>query len=428
MSESLPIVSVDFKDGEVTLTSEQAKVSAHELYRLGADLVMESGSVELEINYFDEEGTTVESACMPFRSTNIDAREGMGVYVYGRAPEHAVTASLSITAGMAAAANLRNLNIRWESQLELDTEDKEDLGDMVLSTITSNAAQNEYGELFFATNGDPALFQVIDLYTGERIFEERIPGIDTAWGIAIGSDENVYFSGTSNRMLYRYDRVEQRLENLGANPSEPWVWDLAATEDGKVYGGTMTSAMVFEYDIATGTFANLGSMSETDQYVRGIGATDRYIYAGIGMTAGVVRIDRETGDRDEVPIPNAGQEGIIANIEVYAGKLFIRSGCCTVFVIDEQTHKLLQTLRYRNEISPPNPNNERDLYYTRGTRLYYYNMEDNKEHDVSNVSNLSDADMRSLGWLKKEDEYVLIGLNRLAEAFEYKPHLVTFSF
>ncbi|GAK05832.1 hypothetical protein JCM19037_4363 [Geomicrobium sp. JCM 19037] len=269
---------------------------------------------------------------------------------------------------------------------------------------------------------------MIDLYTGERIFEERIPGIDTAWGIAIGSDENVYFSGTSNRMLYRYDRVEQRIENLGTNPSEPWVWNLAATEDGKIYGGTMTSAMVFEYDIASGTFTNLGSMSETDQYVRGIGATDRYIYAGIGMTAGVVRIDRETGDRDEVPIPNAGQEGIIANIEVYAGKLFIRSGCCTVFVIDEQTHELLQTLRYRNEISPPNPNNERDLYYTRGTRLYYYNMEENKEHAVSNVSNLSDADMRSLGWLKKEDEYVLIGLNRLAEAFEYKLDPVNFSF
>ncbi|GAK05831.1 hypothetical protein JCM19037_4362 [Geomicrobium sp. JCM 19037] len=130
MSESLHIVSVDFKDGEVTLTSEQAKVSAHELYRLGADLVMESGSVELEMNYFDEEGMTVESASTPFRSANIDAKEGMDVYVYGRAPENAVTASLSITAGMAAAANLRNLNIRWESQLELDTEDKEDLGDM----------------------------------------------------------------------------------------------------------------------------------------------------------------------------------------------------------------------------------------------------------------------------------------------------------
>lgn len=417
----------DRLDGQSAgLSSSQASVTPGQYYRFDADLSLEKGTLSLYLLYLDHQGKEIGRFTETVKASNMPTGEWMKGSVSGKAPHGAVSAELLIYSGVSSVttANVDNVHFSWEPQLDLKVGESVDLGEAVKASLNSSAAfsssENGRSEIYFAVNGVPATFYAIDGETGEKIFSQAIPRTDTIWATTVGSDGNVYFAGTEDGILYRYLPHEKRIENLGKNPSDNWVWDLEMSEDGKVYGATYPNAKVFEFDINTGTFADLGTFKEGQKYARGLGLSGDYLYVGIGTTAYVTRMNLKTGEKEEVKIPISGQNNSIANIEAYGGKLFIRAGGSTLYVLDEGTLEHINTIKYKGEISPPSPKNGDDMYYIFGSDLYRYSLTENRSVKIEGLPDL-DYTTRKLDWIKAGSGYVLGIVTGFSEYLQYNP-------
>ncbi|WP_053367762.1 hypothetical protein [Bacillus sp. FJAT-27245] len=306
------------------------------------------------------------------------------------------------------------------------------LGEAVKSPLSQIAAygKNSKGEnlQYIAITGTPAVFYVVNAETGERLFSQPIPNSDVIWAMTIGSDNNVYFASTVNGVVYRYLPEENRMETIGKNPSDNFVWDLKSSSDGKIYGATYDESKVFEYDIASNTFTDLGPMKEGEKYARGLGVTDQYVYAGIGTGAGVVRYDRKTGEKKEIPTPLSGQSGIISEVAIYNGKLFVHAGA-DLIVIDEATWEHIRTMKFQSKISPPSPYNPDLIYYKLQGDLFSYNTETDTVAKIENIPSLpSSTAVKAHSWMTlSTGETVLTGMTAFTDSFFYNPENHSYS-
>ncbi|MDF2668518.1 MAG: hypothetical protein K0R67_824, partial [Paenibacillus sp.] len=220
------------------------------------------------------------------------------------------------------------------------------LGEAALVAKTQGAAIGN-GEIYLGAIGSPAVFYVLDALTGQVKFSEAMPGHDVIWAVTIGSDSNVYLSGTHTGILFRYRPLEQKLEQVGINPSNPWVWDLDASSDGYIYGSTYPESRIFVYDIHSSTFTDMGTVMEGQDYARGSGVTDRYLYAGIGTKAYLFRYDRATGDKLEIQLPITGKDYSISNVWSYGNRLFVAYGT-SLLVLDETSYTVIHQLDWQS--------------------------------------------------------------------------------
>ncbi|OCA85874.1 hypothetical protein A8F94_13525 [Bacillus sp. FJAT-27225] len=285
------------------------------------------------------------------------------------------------------------------------------------------------GELYYATNGSPATFYAADAETGKKIFSQDLPGSDVVWAMVIGTDGNVYFAGTHNGILYRYVVKEQRLEQLGKNPSDNWVWQLEASKDGKIYGATYPNAKVFEYDISSSQFKDLGTFYEGQQYARGLGITDDSLYVGIGTTAYLMKMDLNTGERTEINTSITGLSTSISNIWEYGNTIFVAYGTSLV-TIDKTTGEEMNKMDWQDEhtfdglISPPSPYDENIIYYINKNtqQLWTYDMRTHEQAKVEPTVQLPPTPAKAIRWIKDENgKDVLAILHHQIEYSLYDP-------
>ena len=290
---------------------------------------------------------------------------------------------------------------------------------LLLYSITARNPVTGSDELYTVTTGSEdksSVFYACDPATGERLFSQPIPGTVHNYGIVRGSDGNIYFAGCDTGKLYRYvpgAKGEGKIEDLGENPSDTWVWDLDASEDGKIYGatsetdgGTDNGSKVFEYDIASGTFRDLGSAKAGAVYARGLGVAGDSLYVGVGMPDALIQIDRSDPDtKTEIPIPafgetpGTGEDGrMCGHVWSYNGKLFIRDNAMKLFVLDADTHELLNVLSFQQAISSPSPYNGNLIYYKSGTALWQYDCSTNTAKQVESSPALSSDASNALNW------------------------------
>jgi hypothetical protein len=412
-------------------------------YRLSAKVFVESKSVRGYLR-FKKSGSAADlagSANTQLISIKASGNGWQEMTIEGVAPSGAEYAEISFYmggSGTGTAAYVDNVTLDWKKTavtqpLNLPYDAPVAIGDAVQYALSQSAA---YGvgpdggaEQYVTTVGSPVSFHVVDAVTGALKFSERIStSADTIWGLTRASDGNVYFS--TNGILYRYVAADRRIESLGANPSNNQVFDLKASRDGKLYGGTYSSAnqgRVFEYDIASGQFRDLGVMKSGQQYARGLGVTDDYVYVGIGTTAHLMRFDRHTGAIDEIPIPGvSGTTKTISEIDVYGGKLFAYSGE-SLYVIDERTRELLNTIAFQTKISPPSPYDPNAIYYKLKGELYTYDIAGNRTAKVEGIPELpDDTAIKSHAWITPATgtfagRTVLAGMAAFGESFLYDP-------
>lgn len=285
------------------------------------------------------------------------------------------------------------------------------------------------GEVYYATNGSPAMFYAADAETGKKIFSHELPGSDVVWAMVIGPDGNVYFAGTYNGILYRYVVDEQRLEQLGKNPSDNWVWQLEASQDGKIYGATYPNAKVFEYDIESAQFKDLGTFYEGQQYARGLGITEDSLYVGMGTTAYLMKMDLATGERSEIKLPITGTSTSISNIWEYGNNIFVAYGTSLV-TIDKTTGEEKNTMNWQDEntfdglISSPSPYDENILYFINknNQQLWTYDMTTHKTAKVNPTVQLPASPSKAMRWIKDENgKDVLAILHHQIEYSIYDP-------
>ncbi|GAA3732315.1 hypothetical protein GCM10022239_05940 [Leifsonia bigeumensis] len=319
-----------------------------------------------------------------------------------------------------------------------------DLGEAALSTKTLGGAIGN-GEVYFATNGSPGTFYALDAATGAINFQEKVPGITETWAVTVSSDGNAYFSSTNSGNLWQYDPSQKKLTMVGNNPADHFVWDLDASSNGLIYGGTSSfsdDGKMFSYNTvagqpcelgtAVGQFCNLGSIFAGENYVHGVAVTDQYLYAGIGAFKHLVRIDRETGDKIEVPLPVTGEAGFIHNIWVYDDLLYVRDGTGLI-VMDEATFAVKLHTRFTDTntfdgiISPPSPQNSNILYFRNKntSTLWTYNVDSNSLQAVTPEVKLPAISAKAMNWVDVDGHQVLGMLFENGKYLSYDPQTGT---
>jgi len=311
-----------------------------------------------------------------------------------------------------------------------------DLGEMVKIGLSQSAifGTGPDGKLeqYITTTGSPSAFAVVDAVTGEQRFSERVAGAsDPVWGMAAGSDGNIYF-GSSGK-LYRYLVAERRIENLGTNPTgNTTIYGLKASNDGKIYGSTFHTinfGKVFEYDIASGEFKDLGVAKEGQAYARGLGVTDKYVYVGVGEMAHLMRIDRATGEITEINIPPiSGQKKTLSQVDIYNGHLFVYAGDKAYILKENENYDYVNEIPFQNRISPPSEAEPGVIYYKLGEQLFSYNFITNEKPQVVEAikQRLPDTEFKVLQWLTPTEgdfagRQVLYGMAAYGETFVYDP-------
>ncbi|MDG0813545.1 S-layer homology domain-containing protein [Cohnella rhizosphaerae] len=430
-SQSLHVIDTR-TDLSYWLYSSKITAEPGKSYALSGYVHALSGSVTLNIAYFDAEGAVISysgETIAPASGAEWQLVEHASV-----APQGSSAAAVFIYTGYGSVGEAYYDDIALEQAAGFGSEFKapELLGPVVQASPTVGGEFKAYasqgGELYFAVSGstdNPASFYAVNATNGDILFTQKVPGITHLYAIVQGSDGRIYFSGTNDGILYRYDPQEKKMTNLGANPSDKWVWDLAASADGKIYGATTGSAKVFEYDIASGAFTDLGPIRVNDAqtYARGIAVTDRYVYVALGLPDAVVRVDRESGAQQEIVTPYSGQARMGADVWVYGGKVLIRDERSSLIVIDEQSLEVEANLVFKQKVSPPSPTNPDFIYYKNDGSLYRYSLSGKQTEKVDGIPTLPMSVPSQIGWVTP-DSGPKAGKPVLAMLLEYTEYIL----
>ncbi|WP_251552222.1 carbohydrate binding domain-containing protein [Neobacillus muris] len=423
----------------VSALSDKIAVEAGSSYLLTvyANTVSQTHNVVTEIRYFDENNNSITED----RELNGDLpkNDWIDLKVFSVVPENAAYARLALYSGGISFTEVYFDDVTFQkvtddSQLDREYAAPINLGEMVHVQLGQAGAiqENSLGEneVYYHSNGHPGTFSVLDAETGKLKFSQVIPNTEAVWAITIGPDKNVYFAGTADGKLYRYVPALKEVQDLGANPSEAWVWDIEAAPDGKIYGATYPGAGLFEYDIYTGTFRDLGPVTDQD-YARGLMVDGDYIYVGIGTTKHLYKINRHTGEKEELILDGqSGENGMIQDVWAVNGKLLVAVSTIDMLVVDPETMKIEGSFQFSNMISEPDPNQPNMIYYKNGTQLYKYDLNLNKETLIEGIPILPDTPrVKDMAWITlASGETVLAFVTQYGEYMQYNPRMNSLSF
>lgn len=438
--------SLHFKDSS---TSTSSRVVSDPVAVTPGDLLVAKNSIYvlqqthnivLQLYFYDANHVQLKPVPQElFGAVTLGSRKWSEMKLQTTVPEGAAYVRYAINSGAPSLteAYVDNVVLQMtpqEQPLKREYQKPVDLGPMVSVNLGQAGAiqQNARGEneVYFVTNGLPGTFTVVDGETGKLKFAQDIPNTEATWAMTVGPDKNVYFAGTGDGMLYRYLPADQKIEKLGFNGADNWVWDLEAIGS-KIYGGTFndkTGGKVFEYDIETGKFRNYGTVQPGQQYVRGIAVDDRYIYAGMGTTLQLFKIDRVTGEKSEIHIPGySGTTGTIADVFIVNGKLMVSVSTVNMVVMDLETLKIEHTFQYSNMISEPAPNDPNVIYYKFGAEFFKYNFSTNTSEQIKLAYPLPDTvRVKDMSWItlksgSKAGKTVLAMVTQYGEYILYDP-------
>lgn len=421
--------------------------SATVLLTTNVYVTQQTHNIVLEMNFYRQDGTKTGKTVQDLFSSNTLGQNKWSVMrLTGEAPADAAFAKVSLYSGNPSLtqAYFDNISVTErlpELPLDRQYEAATDLGDMVdVSLGQAGAIQtNAKGEneVYFVTNGKPGSFFVLDGDTGKLKFSQVIPNTIATWAMTIDQEKNVYFSGTEDGKLYKYDPVKQEIEDLGYNTTDNWVWDLEAIDD-KIYGGTYnskTDGKLFEYDRTTGTFRNYGVVEQGQQYVRGIAVDDQYIYTAMGATVRLYKVDRATGEKTEILIPEySGTTATMGSVHVENGKIFAAVSTINVVVLDAESGEVDAAFQYDDQFSEPNPDNANIIYFKRAKSFYQYDMQSKQVSEIELDISLPDTlRVKDYAWITPESgaykgktvlamltqygEYIYIDINNKTAAY-----------
>lgn len=430
-AQSLHLHDTSDKAG-VSVLSDKVAVEAGASYLLTvfSNVVSQTHNVVTEIRYFDKDNKKITDHRE--LNGNLPKNEWVDLKVFSVAPENAAYARLAFYSGGISLTEVYFDDVTFkkvtdESQFDRTYADPINLGEMVHVQLGQAGIiqENSLGEneVYYHSNGHPGTFSVLDAETGKLKFSKVINNTEAVWAITIGSDKNVYFAGTSDGKLYRYVPERKVVEDLGANPTAGWVWDIEATSDGKIYGATYPGAGVFEYDIKTGTFRDFGSVTNQD-YARGLAVDGDYLYVGIGTTKHLYKINRHTGEKEEILIEgHSGENGTIQDIWVVNGKLLVAVSTINMLVLNQETLKVEGSFNFSNMISEPDPNEPNMIYYKNGTEFYKYDLDTNTEMLIEGLPVLPDTPrVKDMAWITlSTGEPVLAMVTQYGEYMLYNP-------
>ncbi|MET3695964.1 hypothetical protein SAMN05877753_102504 [Bacillus oleivorans] len=167
--------------------------------------------------------------------------------------------------------------------------------------ITSAVFGNEEGKDVVYTTANGGMFNVVDVKENELIFSEQLEGVTQVWSHSIAPDGTVYMVALNS--LWKYSPGTKTVEEIGTPHSGHQLWTSTVDEEGNVFIGTFAAGngRIYKYDIRTGEFVDFGKIDDGDgSYVRSIAYHAGYIYAGLGVSGKVYRINAETKEKENI--------------------------------------------------------------------------------------------------------------------------------
>ncbi|QGQ94032.1 hypothetical protein EHS13_03450 [Paenibacillus psychroresistens] len=327
------------------------------------------------------------------------------------------------------------------------------LGEATESASTQGGAiSSANNEVYFVSSGNPGRFYAVNATTGVVNFSALVPNTTETWAVTVASNNKVYFSSTntSNGKLWMYDPVSDAITVVGINPApnSKFVWDLDADANGKIIGSTYSPEVadvgnpsiddpddgkIFEFNTSNNTFSSLinnGAMYSGENYVRGSAVTSSYVYAGIGAKKHLIRMDRATQAKVEIPLGVyhnganiTGSTDFVHNVWVNSGKLYVAHGTSFSIINESSPYNVLKFVDWQDpeafdgKFAPPSPYNANLIYYRNKftSTLWTYNASTNVVAEVLNASNLP-ITLPSFG-LKAIDWVNADGVQKLAMLF-----------
>ena len=260
--------------------------------------------------------------------------------------------------------------------------------------------------LWSASSGKPARLNAIDPSTGRTLLSQPLEGAPGGYAVLVAPEGTVYVGAYDTGYLYRRrPGLDSVVENLGRPlPSETYIYRLAMDEDGRMFGCTYPGGRVFGYDTDTGEVRDYGQLLPGLRYVRSIAVWGRYVYAGTQPDAHVIRIDKDTGERRELALPDGLGDGVgvtTHDLNAYGGRLYARFGAALegrlgVYDISARTWTDLIDGVAGLDVSPPGRRGE--VYFTQHNRLTRYDPRTRAVTPVGPDIVGRVANNRGIGW------------------------------
>lgn len=183
-----------------------------------------------------------------------------------------------------------------------------------------------------ATGADalPAIFNVVNLETGELMYYESMPNATKAWSLVTDSVGNVYIGASgSPAQLWKFNPQTKELDKIG-EPIDGMIDIFALTTDGtKIYGGGYPTGKAFEYNPETDELKDLGVIDsgvreegikdvQPEPYIRSAAYADGYVFFGTGNQNGrIIKMDVKSGgyEKELISMPvNTGTTDYFSNM------------------------------------------------------------------------------------------------------------------
>ncbi|WP_344911416.1 hypothetical protein [Paenibacillus hodogayensis] len=195
-------------------------------------------------------------------------------------------------------------------------------------------------------------------------------------GLAVQPDGTVYMTGTPTN-LFSYTPGEDKVHFVKKLPGAA-VYDLKNGPDGKLVGGTYNKNIAFEYNTVTNELVQLGAATPDEYYLYSVAydANRNDYYYGIGSHAHLIRYDRDTGTKTEIPLPpQFASAQFVWDMSIVEDKLFMRLSPGATLAFDLQTGQFESTNDTVTSrlVSPLSPDDDK-IYYTAYSELGHYDF------------------------------------------------------
>lgn len=433
-------ISDKSKKHSVILRSERFEIEGGAGYQLTSNNYINDASVRVYIKMYDSNGKIV----LDENDLDNHGSTWKEFSLKTIAPRHAKTAEVLFYMGVGGVSEAIIDDVSFtrvtqaQKPMNIEYEDSVNLGSGVTAPLSQNAGfQTVDGQLlqYVFINGSPGVFYAVDALSGERLFEKKLENHDTAWTMAPADNGNVYFAGTNTGEIYEYNHRERKLSvlvDLKTEMNYSWVWHIVA-EGNELYVATYKGkhgGKIFRVNIDDKKVTDMGIPVEGQDYVRGLGMTEDYLYAGVGGTKGhIVRYSRTDIDNDvfnpEVFYEFGESVAIPSEVTSYNGKVLAMTAS-HLYIFDEHTHELLDDFAFNGKFSAPNPQQTDDIYFKADMHdLYKMNLNTLEKTKVEGIRPLAETALKDMSWHQVDRgngvENLLVSMAAYTETYFYNP-------
>lgn len=291
--------------------------------------------------------------------------------------------------------------------------------------------------LWSASSGAPAHLNAVDPNTGEVLARYPLTGSGGSWAVTSAPDGSVYVGTYGSAKLFRWTEAGG-LTDLGRPFGADFVWDVATDENSVVYGGTSSGGSLFSYDPATGQFRDYGQLDPERLYVRSVDTHGDTIYAGTENPGLVYAVDKNTGERTALPLPEDltdHDKSWAYDVDVVGDHLYVRFGeafPAPLHVWDITAGRWVDRIENVHGLEPSPADTGGEVYLIRSNELVRYDPATGELTETGVPFTGRVANTRGIGWAELDDpDYPgqsLVGLLWRGQMFRYNPETGASSF